>query len=587
MNLTSLPTTIFSKKGKAILRFFHYQTFCFVFLLAQFNSGWALEDTTGSMDRPSAQPLPLPEFKPNKPPEGFELPKLPEDLQKKLEQRKLYIKAIHITGSSVFPENELQQIVEPYQQREMTIAELEQLRLLLTHYYVDRGYINSGAVIKADAYQNNELTINIIEGHIAEVRIKGTERLREGYIANRLVPEPEQPFKLPELQDNYQMLLADPLINRMNSRILPGSQPGSSVLDVDVTRAQPYHLSVFGNNQRPPTIGAEAFGATGQLRNLTGLGDSLDFTYLESAGSNRYSGGFILPVTDSGLQTFFHFDEGASQIQQQPLNKIQITSKIQALEGGLSYPLINTLKQRLSTGLLLAIRENETFVLGQPFSFVPGATSGHNQATVWRLFQDFTQRWDEHALSLHSGFSVGMPALGATPATPVPAKLSHIFSKYPSSEFFAWLGQAQYAWRLLDDGTQFQLRGNVQLSDNPLLPLERISIGGFNTVRGYRENTYVRDNGYSVSAELHYTLFGNADPNSHRLQLVPFIDYGEAWNYKATSNALFSAGLGLEWQLKPLFVQFYWGQKLINLQNAPTGDLQDSGIHFNSRLELL
>ena len=561
--------------------------FLIIVLLALSLPVWALEDTTGSMDRPSAQPLPQPEYKSNQPPAGFELPKLPEDLQKQLEQRQLYIKTIHLTGNSVFPPAELAQLIAPYQGRESTLAEVEQLRLLLTRYYVDHGYINSGAVIAADAYQNGELTIRLVEGHIGAVRIKGTERLREGYVANRLLPEPEEPFNLQTLQDNYQLLLSDPLISRMNGRIMPGAAPGSSVLDVDVTRAQPYRLSVFGNNQRPPSIGGEAFGANGQVRNLTGWGDSLDFTYINSAGSNRYSGGVSLPVTDSGLQAFFHFDEGASMVQEQPLKRIDINSYVHALEGGVSYPLINTLRQRFSLGLLLATRENTTYLLGQPYSFVPGEATGRNQATVWRMFQDFSQRWNEHALNFHSSFSVGMPALGATVASPVPAVLSSAYAQYPGSEFFAWLGQGQYAWRLLEDGTQLVMRGNAQLSDSALLPLERIAIGGFNTVRGYRENTLVRDNGYSLSSELHYTLFGNADPNSHRLQLVPFIDYGAAWNYKTTGKGLFAIGLGLEWQLKPLFVQFYWGQKLTAPPTTQSGDIQDSGIHFNSRLDLL
>lgn len=563
-------------------------------LFAVFFLNWApiacAVDATGSMNRPSAQALPPPDYVPRQPAESFTLPPLPEAEANSLDRRILSVKHILLEGNSIFPEADLSTMLQAYEGREVTVAELEELRLKLTRYYIDHGYVNSGAIIPQDAFRDGELRIKIIEGRIEEVRVRGTERLREGYVSNRLVDEPDKPFNLQELQDNYQILLSDPLISRINGRILPGATAGSSILDLDVTRAQPYQLSVFGNNQRPPSIGAEAFGLNGLLRNLTGLGDSLDFTYITSAGSNRYSGGFSLPITDAGTLAFFHFDEGDSMVLEQQISNLNITSQVHSLEGGFSHPLINTLARRLSVGAMLAVRENQTYLLGQPYSFVPGEPTGRNQATVWRLFQDFNQRWDNHALALHSGFSVGMNALGATPPRSVPAGLSRVYQQYPSSEFFAWLGQGQYAWRMLDDGTQLVLRGSAQFSDSPLLPLERIAVGGFNTVRGYRENQLVRDDGYSVSAELHYPLIGAGDAKAeHRLTLVPFIDYGEAWyvGQAAQATSLFSIGAGLEWQLKPVRIDFYYGYALNTPKPRQSGDLQDDGIHFNARWDLL
>ncbi len=540
-----------------------------------------------SMDRPSARLLPPPNYTPNQSAESFSLPKVPESVGKNLDQRKLFVKRIFLDGNTVFPEQDLRIMVSIYEQREVSIAELETLRQKLTHYYIDHGYINSGAVIPADAFKAGELHIKIIEGSLDEVRVKGLGRLRDGYVVNRLLGEPDKPFNLQALQDNYQLLLADPLISRMNGRILPGTTPGHSILDVDVTRARPYQLSFFGNNQRPPSIGAEAFGVNGQMRNLTGLGDLFDFTYITSEGSNRYAGGFSLPVTDWGTQVFFHFDEGDSMVLEQPIQKIDITSLVHSLEGGVSQTLINTLRQRLNMGVMLAVRENETALLGSPFSFVPGEPTGRNQATVWRLFQDYSQRWDNHTLAFRSTFSIGMNALGATPERSVPANLRSLYQQYPDSEFFAWLGQAQYAWRLLDNGTQLVLRGNAQFSDDPLLPLERIAVGGLNSVRGYRENQLVRDQGYSLSTELHFPLIGGNSPNArHRLTLIPFMDYGKAWNHGESSSELYSVGAGFEWQFKPVSVEFYYGYAINKATPQQKNDIQDDGLHFQARWDV-
>lgn len=574
------------RNQKTIHKKLFQATLATLFSLGFAQLSWAV-DGAESVDRPSARPLPPPDYAPKQTAENFKLPPVPESADSKLDSRSLFVKHILLDGNSIISGQELHPMLSPYEGRDDSIAELEDLRQKLTRYYIDRGYVNSGAVIPADAFKDGELRIKIVEGRLDEVRVKGLERLREGYVVNRLLDEPDKPFNLQALQDKYQLLLADPLIGSMNGRILPGATPGHSILDLDVTRAKPYQLSLFGNNQRPPSIGAEAFGLNGQLRNLTGLGDNLDFSYITSAGSNRYAGGFSLPVTDWGAQAFFHFDEGDSMVLEEPIRNIDIKSQVHSLEGGISQSLINTLRQRMNVGIMLAVRENETTLLGKPFSFVPGESSGRNQATVWRIFQDYSQRWDNHALAFRSTFSVGMNALGATPERQVPVGYSGLYRQYPDSEFFAWLGQTQYAWRILDNGNQFVLRGNAQFSNEPLLPLERIAVGGLNTVRGYRENQLVRDQGYNVSTEFHLPIIGGNDPRArHRLTLIPFMDYGEAWNHYERSAALYSVGAGFEWQFKPVSVEFYYGYALNKAKPQQTGDLQDDGLHFKARWDV-
>ncbi len=535
---------------------------------------WAEGGGTESMDRPSMRPLPeFPATEPNRP--DFKLPPVPENIpQQTSEQRQFDIVRIEFDGNTVLDEKSLRESVQSYERRGVTLNELEELRLKITQRYIDQGYVNSGAILTADAFNDGVLRFKMQEGHLDEIIIHGQEGLRENYIANRLRGDSEQPLNLQTLQDRFQMLLTDPLISRMNGRILPSNSPAQSILDVDVTRAQPYQLSLLGNNQRPPSIGAEAFGVNGWARNLTGFGDLLDFTFYTSAGSNRYTGSFSVPITDQDTQVFFRFDEGDSSVQEQPIRKINVTSQVHNLEGGISHPLINTSKQRLNFGTLLAIRENETFLDGKPFSFVAGDSTGHTQATVWRAFQDYMQRWENHALSLRSTFSVGLNTLGATPKK--------------SSEFFAWLGQAQYAYRVNEEGSQVVLRGNSQLSNDKLLPLERIAIGGMGTVRGYRENQLVRDEGYNVSAEYRYPVLGGAtstDAQIH-LNLVPFMDYGSAWNQGETAQNLFSVGAGLEFDWQRFHSGFYYGYALNKPTTEQQGDLQDAGIHFNARLDL-
>jgi hemolysin activation/secretion protein len=541
-----------------------------------------------STDRPSEFRPALPGFVPKQSAEGFILPPVVPEGSPKTEGAgpKILISRIVIEGNTVLPDETLQALVKPYENRSVSVAELEELRQKLTRLYQDEGYINSGATIPENALHNGELRMVMVEGRLSEVRVKGQGNLREGYIKNRLLGDPEQAFNLHELEDRFQVLLSDPLISHMKGRILPGAAPGQGILDVEVARAKPYRLSLFGDNFRPPSVGANAFGLTGTLFSPTGFGEILDFTFVTSAGTHRYTGGLTVPVTDYGTLAFFRFDEGDSTVVESPFQTLDIVSDVHNLEGGFSQLVINTSRQRLNLGLMLAVRENQTSVLGEPFSFVAGVRGGRNQATVWRVYQDYLQRWDRHALAARSTFSIGMNALGATPSN----------GDYPSSEFFAWLGQVQYAFRVADDGTQLVLRSNAQFANSPLLPLEKIAVGGVSTVRGYRTNYLVRDNGYTFNAELHYPLFAYEFwGTAGRLDIIPFMDYGAAWNLKtswepyAKTDTLWSVGVGLQWQHEPFFTDFYYGYTLnkpVRPQAAAFDAMQDNGLYFQARLNV-
>jgi hemolysin activation/secretion protein len=564
---------------------YYFKRFILIFALLLVSSKIMAISGAESMDRPSARSLPKMEVPAKDKKSAFVLPKVPLESTESYpaDSRQFNFSRIILEGNTVLPDDKLAVTIKNYTHRNINVAEIEELRQKLTQFYVDAGYINSGAVIREDAVKENTLRINMVEGRLSEIQVKGMGRLREKYIKNRLQDEPDGPLNLNELQDRFQVLLTDPLIEQMNGKLLPGATAGQSILDVEVTRAQPYRLTLFGDNYRPPSIGGEAFGLTGQLYNLTGLGDAIDFTFITSAGSNRYAGGFSIPVTDWGTVAFFHFDEADSKIIEGSIREVDIGSEVHSLEGGISHLLINRFNQQLNLGVLLAIRENQTTLGGDPFSFIPEEPTGRTQATVWRLFQYYMQRWERQAFAFRSTFSVGMNALGATPKTN---------DLLLSSEFFAWLGQAQYAYRILDNGSQLVLRGNAQFSDSPLLPLERISIGGAGTVRGYRENHLVTDNGYNLSAEFHWPLIGATDADAkHSLTLIPFVDYGEAWNHYAdpsdSQRHLLSIGIGFNWQYKPVSLDLFYGHALFQPKPRTEGDLQDEAVHFQIRVDAL
>jgi len=62
-------------------------------------------------------------------------------------QLRIEVKDIKLEGNRVFSDLDLVEVTRRYEGREISSEDLQALRRELILYYVDRGYINSGAVI--------------------------------------------------------------------------------------------------------------------------------------------------------------------------------------------------------------------------------------------------------------------------------------------------------------------------------------------------------------------------------------------------------------------------------------------------------
>jgi len=535
--------------------------------------------TANDATQPSQKPLITPGFRVQDAKEGFVLPPAPKPAPAP-EQGSLQIKQVLFTGNAAVSNAELQKITQPFLNRLLTARDLEELRSRITSVYVDAGYVNSGAIIPPQSVANGVLQITVVEGELTQVRLEGMGRLREDYLRDRLLIGAGSPLNFKKLQESYQVLLADPLIERLNGSLLPGAHPGESVLTVKVTRARPYQLYADADNYTTPIVGGYTGRIGGWVDNLTGFGERVDAHFMATDGSLGVNTGIELPLNAYDTRASFRYSNTAASLIEKPINRLDIKTHVVGYEGGLSQPIYRSPGLDLKAGINFSVRQSDSTLLGQSFSFTEGLPSneGTTQVTALRLWQQYVQQGTNNVFVARSTFSKGVNALGST--------IQHD-SLLPSSEFFSWLGQTQYSHRVMDNGAHIVLKGTVQQAADPLLPLERFAVGGVYSVRGYRENYYVRDNGFSSGLEFRYPLFGGEPAAKHSLFLIPFMDYGGAWNNPTLSNLnpekdyLHSVGIGFDWHYRHMNTEFFWAHDIAN-KNSLTGarNIQDDGIHF-------
>lgn len=394
----------------------------------------------------------LPDYLPAEPGKGLSLPPPPVQAEPPAGEISFELKGTVFEGNTVFSDEELGKITQPFLGKAVTLADLEELRFRLTRFYIDRGYVNSGALIKPDQTVDEGIVTWLIrEGRLNDVKITGNRWLRPGYIRSRLNPDPDDPFNISKLQERFQLLLEDPLIDQMDGTIRPGTVPGEALLDLDVKRSRPYQLGLIADNHGSPSTGAERITAAGSVWNLTGLGDRLDASFGHTKGADEISAGFSLPLNARNTSLSLYYNRNENAIIEEPLDAIDIESKSETAELTLMHPFLHNLRRRLELGISLAARESRTWLLNEPFSFTKGDEDGKSQVTALRLIQSYTDRTPYTALALRSTLSVGLDLFGPTIRA----------EDIPDSHFLAWLGQIQYARRIGERFGQIILRNRT------------------------------------------------------------------------------------------------------------------------------
>lgn len=542
-------------------------------------------------DRPVEERPELPGYAPEVPealpmPEESMLPALPPP---PLPELRVRVRNYNIHGGTAFTPEELEAVLAPWLGREIDSNDLIAIRDALTGLYVEHGYVNSGAVIPDQDLADGNLEIALVEGTLARIDVSGTERYRPGVLRDRVAVAVKAPLRVKDIEHALQLLQQDPRIERVHARLAPGERAGEAVLSLRVEEANPYRLSLEGSNYAPVAFGSYRGRVILGDQNLLGFGDTLEARFRFSGGLFRFRGDYQVPVTPWGTRLVGRGEYSSSEIIESGFESLDIETTYQAARLGVVHPVYRSERSTLELGLYGDWRRSRTTLLGIGYPF-PGSGAlegdsiddprrGQTTVSALRLMADFTHRERQQVFAVRSLLSVGLPVLGAVSSGVI-----------PDGEFVAWLGQFQWARRFDFLQLQTLFRTDVQLASDALPTLEQMTVGGHLTVRGYRENQLVRDQGVISSLEVRVPIWRRERPI---LELAPFVDFGWSKNKNRSTpgpDFLASVGAGLRWSItERIRAQLYYGYQLEDAPGAggdlqgtsrQEDDLQDHGVQF-------
>ncbi len=534
---------------------------------------------------PLPTPTPIPQPPPQPPletPPPYIPPTIPDDGSEIPDT--IPIQRFEFTGNTAYSQEELAEVIAEvipcetegleFTNCSITFAELLQAEAAVTKYYVDNGFVNSGAIIPSgQTLSNGVIKIEVVEGGLEEIIVTGNRRLNSGYIRSRIAVATKKPLNVNRLLTALQLLQLDPLIENISAELSAGTRTELSVLNVSVVPADPFDVQLIMDNGRIPSVGSFRRGGSVTHANLLGFGDKLNLAYTNTDGSDRYDVNYTFPINPYNGTIRLDYYSTNSEVIESPFDRLDITGDSDRYNITFRQPIYQTPIQDIAVGLTFSRDTSQTTILGEKEPLSVGADAqGRTRISAIRLFQEYTRRTSASVFAVRSQFNLGVGAFDAT-----------INNEPPDSRFFYWRGQGQYV-RLLAPDMLLILRSDLQFSTRALVPLEQFPLGGYQSVRGYRQDVLLTDNGVFLSAEALFPVFRIGDTGL--VQVASFIDFGRGWNDLELSSqendTLIGIGVGLQVRFGDRFTgRIDYGIPLRDVDDREERTLQEDGVYFS------
>ncbi|MDP7291997.1 MAG: ShlB/FhaC/HecB family hemolysin secretion/activation protein [Verrucomicrobiota bacterium] len=500
------------------------------------------------------------------------------------EPAEILLKGIEFDGNTVFSDAELLELVKDRIGKKVSIEELEGVRKTISKHYFDQRYVNSGAVIDEQDLAAGVLKIRIVEGRLNDVNVMNKGGwLRTDYLDKRIHREVGKPLNLDDLKLALELIRRDDKIRKINTALVPTDQLGESNLDMIVTENKVFDAGVGVSNRRPPSVGAEEAEVFLGTKNLTSLGDALRANYtftqegleeVDFGDAGNYSVFYSLPLTRWDTTLELGLTQSDYAILEEPFDALDIESDTRMYTVALRQPIYRDFQHEFSVTLKGEHRRSEVLVSGERFSISPGSVDGQTRITALRISPEYVYRSQERVIAARTTLSFGLD------------ELDPIMTSDYDRKYLTWLTQASWVESVSSNDMLFIVKLFHQYTDQSVVSMEQFSLGGMNTIRGYRENQLIRDNAVVISPELRIPVYKDRYGKA-LVYLIPFFDYGVGWNTDGPRGreTIYSAGLGVTYNPTDYVnMAVYWGHAFEDFDIPNDDDLQDYGIHFQLRI---
>lgn len=404
------------------------------------------------------------------------------------------INQISLQQASLITPDTQKRLVAPYINQCLSLDRINQLVRAISEWYVQRGYITSRAFLTEQNLSHGTLNITVLEGKLEAIHLQGAS-------ARQLnMAFPTRAGRILNLRDIEQGMEQ---INRLRTtpvqiEIIPSTQPGYSIVNLTSTPEFPLTLGLNMDNsgQRSTGIGQLSGSLVGN--DLLGVADrwfvsgGRSSAFSDWRDAQNFQAGVSVPYGYGLLDYSYSWSNYHSRFN---ANSFDWYSNGDNISNRLSGSWVLFRNGEIKTGVQLGLNHyashnwlNQTLL-----------QSSSRKLTSLQIGFNHTQKIAGGVATLNPMLSRGMPWFDAESD-------KGKSDDFPKAEFRKWSVSSSYQ-RPVTQKMWWLSSFYAQWSPDRLYGSERLTIGGDNSVRGYKEQYLSGDVGGYLRNELNYSLF--------------------------------------------------------------------------------
>lgn len=456
------------------------------------------------------------------------------------------IKTIALIDGDSISKSQQQNLVSSFIGQCASSETLNQIIAKIQNYYNDKGYVTSRVLVSKQNIQSGNLQLKILEGKIAKV-IVGKNRFIEkmqGFTAFGMIES--KPLNLHNInQGLYQ-------INRLSSnnatmKIQPADEDGKANVYIENNKKYPENLparaTIGYDNLGNDFTGVRRTNFSGTFDNLLFLNDSLNINYstnLNDDSKKKDIKSFSANISIPFAYNTFSYDYSISEFRGTNagiVDSIRITGFSQRNNLAIERVILDKGNFRLLTIGSLTTKSSASYINQQKI------TTSQRKLTVANLAFSLSNQFKNGvSIYLKPSYSKGLKLLNANQdqnnlALNIPKAQFDYFKLYGSISKKIIIPKIQIPFVI---STEF----DSQYSKHTLFGSEQFSVGGYHSVRGFRENFITGDSGYYFRNKASLNIGSMTAPfvkndkgflqknlaHLNKFSIEPFFDYGYVKN---------------------------------------------------------
>jgi len=446
------------------------------------------------------------------------------------EEVKFEVKQISYNPSAILNEDELEGIIKNYEDKEVSISDLQEMVKEINQLYSEEGYITAKAILPQQRINNGIIKIELIEGYIDKIILEGNNDTKDNYILDRVAVQSGDFLNVHTLEDELFYFNATNDV-MLRVELEAGEEYKSSNLIILAEESPKYRFSVFADNRGREDTGEYRSGFSFSNQSLFGYRDQLSLSYFFTEGSDGGTLSYNFPISKKNSRVYLNYSDNTSEVIAGEYRTVNIGGSYNEISAGISSPIKVIPGEKVEAALEYKNKESENTFSDIQLKSTDIENIIFNLSSQKASVSSSSSKY--HRLVYGTAdFETGFFKNG---------READEFIKY--NYFYQW----QKSFKKND---LLSFKTYLQLTADELLPTaEQISLGGANSIRGYKEGYASGDQGGYFS--LQYKI-----PISNRISYYRFFDLGFVLPYKGNDenidqeDYLFSTGIAFNFNLK-------------------------------------